>query len=548
VLASLLLRMRYSARAALFAWAGFALSLPVIAYGSRIYPGPLMTLLAVLVGTGLFAPAPLSGVRALAAGLVLASFPWFGLKFVGPAAALGLALALRLRRHPRRLLLLALPALLSAALLLWFLRAHFGGFAPDAIYGRAMPGGAAQPPAWHWELRALIPALAAFFFDQRIGLLIYAPVFALAAPGLVLLWRRRPRLAAALGLTLLGVLIPHALKWIWGGSCPPGRPLLPVMWIFALLVAEYVEVRPRRGFTLLGTSLLLGAIAIVQPKLFYGATHFLADQRGRLWAACSAPGLDLTALLPRLIGLEPDWGKLALAAALLGAATWLLLRRRALFPAWVAPALLALLGAGLWSRGAGWGDPMAERLALEHGSVALLENAEPAGRALALRRGAVRLLITQDRPLEQLELRFVPLAGSARIKGSLESHAFSLDLGAGERGRLRLRPTGAALRGGGEFHYRLRLRVDGAAARTRLILRPHPSQAADRAELGAQGFPRAPDTIRGTSVVIPAQAGIQAGSPNSLYAARPWAAFGHACHPFRTTHGNQGRSPCLFTD
>ncbi|HEX9636730.1 MAG TPA: hypothetical protein VGB99_04300, partial [Acidobacteriota bacterium] len=137
VLASLLLRMRYSARAALFAWAGFALSLPVIAYGSRIYPGPLMTLLAVLVGTGLFAPAPLSGVRALAAGLVLASFPWFGLKFVGPAAALGLALALRLRRHPRRLLLLALPALLSAALLLWFLRAHFGGFAPDAIYGRA---------------------------------------------------------------------------------------------------------------------------------------------------------------------------------------------------------------------------------------------------------------------------------------------------------------------------------------------------------------------------------------------------------------------------
>jgi hypothetical protein len=399
-----------------------------------------------------------------------------------------LGLALRLRREPRRLLLLALPALISAAALLLFLRTHFGGFAPDSIYGTAQPGREQLDlaPIWHPQPRWLIPALAAFFLDQRIGLFWYAPIFLLALPGMALLWRRQPRQSGWFGLLLLGVLIPHALKWIWGGSCPPGRPLLPVMWVFALWVAEYAEARPRRGATLLACSLVLAAVSIGQPRLFYGATHFLADQRGRLWAALSAPGIDLTKWMPHLIGLQPDWGKLALGVGLLSLSTILLLRPRALLPRSLAPLMLALLAVAGWVRGAGWGDPMAEVLPLDHGSVSLLQNASDAGKGIWVRPGEVRLLLTQSEPLKQLELRFGAAAAPIRISGDLEGRAFHLDLGTEQRGRVRLRMSGAGLRAGGDWHYRLRLRITGQASRIRLVLQPHRSDPGPSSIVSAQ--------------------------------------------------------------
>ena len=150
------------------------------------------------------------------------------------AAALGSLILLRLgsTKNPagKAVAFLSIPAI-SAVLWVGFFVAIYGRPDPSAPYG---PGGDAGSFAF-------VPGgLGGLLFDQRFGLVTYAPVVAVAFAGLVAMFFRQP--FRRLALELLFVITPYLLTvthfamW-WGGSSPPARFFAPVLPLFAVPAA-----------------------------------------------------------------------------------------------------------------------------------------------------------------------------------------------------------------------------------------------------------------------------------------------------------------------
>src|SRR6185503_2710475 len=146
-------------------------------------------------------------------GAALAMLPWLHSRFAVLAAGLGALILLRLgsTKNPagKAVAFLGVPAI-SAVLWVGYFVAIYGRPDPSSAYG-----------AGEIVSFAFVPGgLAGLLFDQRFGLVTYAPSLAVAFVGLgVMLARRGFR---RLALELLFVVIPYLLivthfaMW-WGG-------------------------------------------------------------------------------------------------------------------------------------------------------------------------------------------------------------------------------------------------------------------------------------------------------------------------------------------
>jgi hypothetical protein len=276
---------------------------------------------------------------ALAGGLAVAVLPWLNARY-GIVAAILIAYAMSRRPGPARILAWVLPALASAGALALFHHLLYGFMDPRRVYGR-------RP---EFSLDVVPQGLPGLFLDQEFGLLVYAPVFAMALPGLVSMVRKWPREGVAL-LALVAGVVGTAAAWpMWrGGFNPPARFLVPL--VPALAVA--VGARLRGGLTagaalLVGWGLWTGLTGAADPRL----VHRDRDGMAPLFRERSGAE-EWTRLLPGYVLEESaaDRGRLAAvwAAALAGA---LFLSRRRPANAWgVAAVSVGLLGAaGLASR------------------------------------------------------------------------------------------------------------------------------------------------------------------------------------------------------
>ncbi len=267
---------------------------------------------------------------ALAVGAVLAFLPWLNVRYA-PLAVLLLAYGVWNRRGRRDHLALVAPMLLSAVGIAAYHFVLYGFFDPRRVYGR-------RP---EFALRTLPEGLPGLLLDQEFGLLVYAPLFALALPGFLQLWRKDRR-EALVALGLVGAVCVTAGAWpMWrGGWNPPARFLVPIVPVLALAVAAVL----RRGLTagaalLLGFSLWIGATGAVEPRL----VHRDRDGTAPLFRAVSGAE-EWTRLLPGYVLAEPDRRRLALvwATALLLALPW---RPRPITAGRMAVAGLGLLAA-----------------------------------------------------------------------------------------------------------------------------------------------------------------------------------------------------------
>ena len=289
-------------------WA-LALSPPLVHYAGLIFtevPAALGLAFAIRRVRRVEAASP---GDALLAGIALAFLPWLNVRY---AAFPVLVLLYVVVQRPawRLVATMASPSVVSALAIGAYHYALYGFVDPARVYGR-------RPEL---SLGGLSEGLPGLLLDQEFGLLVYAPLFAFAVPGLVVLARERTR-EAVLVLALVGVVSLTAGAWpMWrGGFNPPARFLVPVLPALALaLAAGLKRVFGAPAALLVGWGLWTGLGGVARPELVHrdrdGSAPFFREGSG---------AEEWTRLLPAYVLGDADrhrlaalWGS-ALAAAVL---------------------------------------------------------------------------------------------------------------------------------------------------------------------------------------------------------------------------------------
>ncbi len=198
---------------------------PVVFYAFHLYtevPSALALTLALRLILGKRGPA-----AAAAAALAGSALPWLHLKMIPAAVALGVVALASLRGRPRAVFF-AVSGLAAGAFLAYYALV-FGTPLPTAIYGGVPADLAPRMP-----LRALVGLL----LDRSFGLLPHAPVFLLALAGIPALRHRQVWPHALVAVSVLAPILTWRM-W-WGGQCPPGRFLVPLVPFLALAAAACV--------------------------------------------------------------------------------------------------------------------------------------------------------------------------------------------------------------------------------------------------------------------------------------------------------------------
>jgi hypothetical protein len=287
-----------------------ALSPPLVHYAGLVFTEvPAALLLSFGLRRG--RDTALGRGGAMAVGLAAAALPWLNVRYA-PLAVIVVAHALW--RNPRlRVVQAALAAPVASGLgLLVFHQAVYGFWDPRRVYGR-------RPEL---ALSTLGEGLPGLLLDQEFGLLVYAPVLALALPGFLFLWRRDRRLAAAASIAVAAVILTAGTWHMWrGGFNPPGRFLVPIAPLLAAAVAVAWD---RRGLTAgaslhLGWTLWTGLAGACEPQL----VHRDRDGTAPLFRHLSG-AREWTGLLPGYVLADPDRHRRAAVwtIALLAALPW----------------------------------------------------------------------------------------------------------------------------------------------------------------------------------------------------------------------------------
>jgi hypothetical protein len=154
---------------------------------------------------------------------------------------------------------------------------------------------------WSALTRESLTRLAGLMLDQEYGLLIYAPLYALAVAGLIIL--AKTNRAAAVSITFVVtcyvalVICPLTNVQGWTGQwCPAGRFLTPVLPLFAIPLSFALRSIPRPvAAAVLALQIGISATLWQFPKLAWN------DGDGRA-AFCVRTGEGICHYLPSLVG------------------------------------------------------------------------------------------------------------------------------------------------------------------------------------------------------------------------------------------------------
>lgn len=317
--------------AAWFGWAAVTLPVTAIFQSFTIYPDGVGGVLTV---TGMWAllraddesKSGETGLRPwLLHGAALALLPWLHSRFAVLAGGLGALVLLRLSstKNPaaKAVAFLGIPTI-SAVLWAGYFVAIYGRPDPSAAYGAGEVGSFSFVPG----------GLAGLLFDQRFGLVTYAPVVLVAFIGLgTMLARRETR---RLALELLFVVVPYLLTvthfamW-WAGWSPPARFFAPVLPLFAVPAAAawtFARHRAARVLAIVSVVLTICASTVV-VVVDRGRLAFNTRDAPSLWFEWMGRLADLTAATP-MWARDTDAPLFRAIAiwVLVAAAGWLLLR------------------------------------------------------------------------------------------------------------------------------------------------------------------------------------------------------------------------------
>ena len=302
----------------LLAWAVFSFTSPLIYYSQLIYPEIPAALVAILVFLFVILEKEPRPVALWLTGAGIAILPWFGIKYIAVSAILFAFSVLSLARVRDRgragFLSLSLFPAVSAGAYLYLFWTLYGTFSPTAVYGDALPADhiafvTKSGPGLGEALRFAF----GYLFDQRFGIIPHSAVYILLFAGAVLLWKRSRRIALPLLVLFAVYWIQTAIARVWGGYCPPGRLLLPVLWVPGVFVAAvFAADKTRlRNAILAGTTGLAFAAAcagLSDPRLLYSENIYSVlsgpGTFNRLLTSLSNSVVDLRQWVPSFANSE----------------------------------------------------------------------------------------------------------------------------------------------------------------------------------------------------------------------------------------------------
>ena len=312
-------RLGLSRASTIFGWLAIFLSAPFFFFSFAVYPEMLAGLMVVtamlLLGTVPTrvhtAPRRYRALRWVVVGVAAGLLPWLHTKYAPMAAAVLLVALGRIwlygrggTRAERMVHSCAVVVPFGLILVGWFLLffAFWGTSWPTAPYG-------GQPET---DLLHLIVGAPGLVFDQEYGVLPYAPVFVMAVAGLLGMWRTggdARRLSGEIVLVVVPLISSvGAHNMWWGGSAPPGRPVVsvlpllgvPIAWQYARVQAKPVLATAARLLLFVGLG-VTGLLALAQQGLLLANNR---DGTSALLAHLS-PGWSLTDAFPTFIADPP---------------------------------------------------------------------------------------------------------------------------------------------------------------------------------------------------------------------------------------------------
>ncbi len=300
-------------RRAFLVWALVALATPVYFYSIHVYPELIVGLFAFVVFRMFRSSSKPGAWHLILAGLLVSTFIWFhALKYIFLAGPLAAYCVWALSRKRAKLLdyarFLAFPVAVTIAYLL-FQKALYGSYSLSAVSWKGSLG-AGETLAYAKELITGIPfrfrweTLAGYFFDQKDGLLFYAPIYFFAFLGMVDMARKKAGDLVALLFIAAPYVLVSAFLTQRTGYAPQARPLVAVIWVLAAGIGYFLAHNAKRLYSgafcvASGASLLMTGLLLANPSSLYQETTMgTMETGGGIFYVLSNLHLHWTDFLP----------------------------------------------------------------------------------------------------------------------------------------------------------------------------------------------------------------------------------------------------------
>jgi hypothetical protein len=285
-----------SEKKAIFIWAVYSFTTPILFYSIHIYPEIVIALFSFFIFRKIFSKNKISKKQLIILGLLLSTFLWFGVKYhllFFLFSILGFYLILKNHRAGFNVIYFLIFPLISYLLFLWFLYHLYGTFTPLSVYEG--PISIEYVKNYYRMVITEIPfskrieSLLNYFLDQRDGLLLYSPIYFFSLLGLFELLKRKRQLAFMLLFISLPYIFGYAFLTQRGGYAPQARPLIAIFWVAGIFLGSFFIYNRKKIFNFLAYmsiifSFLIVVLLLIDPRsLYQPTTHEIIIREGRLF-------------------------------------------------------------------------------------------------------------------------------------------------------------------------------------------------------------------------------------------------------------------------
>ncbi len=335
----------HSEKTALGLWAVFSFTSPIFFHALHIYPEIIATFFSLLIFRWLRFSQKLSKFQLLAIGLMLSLFVWLhAVKYtliLIPFFVYCLWEMIKKYRPGWDMGYFFFFPVILGALHMLFSYNLYGSLSPFAVSLKGATG-ATESAAFlksmltEFSLSARLETLAGYFFDQRDGLLFYAPLYFFVFLGMVEMLRRRRRDFLLLLFLTAPYVLFHAFLTQRASFAPHARILVAVFWAAMIFLGYFLVYNAKKMFIYLFRAAVLISFILVylllrNPwALYQSTTYSEIEPAGRLFAILSNMYFYLPDYLPSYLkrGI-PNWtvNIIWLAAAVVFVLCYLLVKK-----------------------------------------------------------------------------------------------------------------------------------------------------------------------------------------------------------------------------